>query len=163
MNIIEFILYPALFNISLNIFYEIKRYFNLISFDKPFDFGLSFFDGRRILGESTTWGGLFVIILISFILGLFVEKFSIIFYLVALSVFFGHAIGSFIKRRLGIKRGDFLIFVDHLDYIYLSGFVLMFKGIINLEIFLIGILIIFILHPIVTYSFYKLGFRENPL
>ena len=71
LTITNFFLYFTLAwgtNICLNFLYVIKRYSpKTLSFDRPIDFGLVY-KGERLIGESTTMVGLFVVIILSLLL-----------------------------------------------------------------------------------------------
>lgn len=161
-NIILFLIPAIFFNFSLNVFYEFKRLFGFIKFDYPFDFKIKFFDGNRILGESTTWGGLLVVILLGFISDFWLDiGFSLILF--GLLVFFGHALGSFIKRRFNYERGRFMPIIDHGDYIIFSGIFFLINNKIEFNTFIISLLLVLLFQPLVTFIFYKIGLRDNPL
>lgn len=153
-------------NAALNIFHHYKLLFqdrHQIQIDYPFDFQKNFIDGRRILGKSTTWLGLVV----SLISGLFFEyifsqswQLGIIKGLIA---FFGHALGSFVKRRCGKKDGEFMIIADHGDYVILSALIFGIFQLKSLSFLLISIGVNLLIHPVLTYLGYRFGLREKKL
>jgi CDP-2,3-bis-(O-geranylgeranyl)-sn-glycerol synthase len=153
--------FPWLVNASFNLFYEIKRKYGFISYDFPFDLGLSFLDGRRILGESTTWGGLIVAISS----GLFLDVFFPGHYglLKAILTFAGHALGSFIKRRMGLARGVYVPIIDHGDYMILIGVVFTSFNLIPISIVWGALFFTLCFQPLICFVCYKIGWRDNPI
>lgn len=152
---------PAILtNLFFNIFYETKRSLNLIYLDRPLDFNIML-GKNRLLGESTTFGGLFVAILSGLLLS-YVPQFSHTFTL-AMLAYFGHAIGSFIKRRLGLPRGKYLPIIDHGDYIILSSIIFLLSKDINLNTAVTATIIVIVFQPLIGYIAYKLGLREHAI
>lgn len=112
---------------------------------KPLDFGRNFRDGRRIIGNGVTWRGTIIGTLIGTFIGILQgsvsEYYGNVFSLIpgitiihgpiptsilqgALVGLFlgggaliGDAVGSFIKRRIGIERGKAAPFLDQLDFV----------------------------------------------
>jgi CDP-2,3-bis-(O-geranylgeranyl)-sn-glycerol synthase len=150
-------------NISLNLWYMLKLWVPAIArFDAPLDLEKNFFDGKRILGQSTTWVGLPVALLV----GMGVESFFStpwIGFVKGLTVYFGHALGSFIKRRFNIPRGQFVPILDHADSITLTGIVFLAMHLAPLKIIAAGIIVTLFIQPVFSYATYKLRLRDNPL
>ena len=159
-EIIIFFLPAIITNLFFNTFYEVKRKLGWLSYDYPLDFNLRFL-GNRLLGESTTLGGLVIAILSGLVLSL-IPYFSNTMAL-ALLAYFGHALGSFIKRRMGFPRGKFMPIIDHGDYMILTSFFFIVKGIIDFKSALIGILIVLIFQPTIGYLAWKFNWRDNKI
>ena len=121
------------------------------------DFNKKFY-GRRILGNGKTVsgfvGGVFAGAVVGFILG-FIENsfnFNIINYdmdfyigfIIALGAMSGDLLGSFIKRRIGLERGESVLLLDQLDFV--AG-ALIFGYLINALPTLGGIIFVLILTP----------------
>lgn len=156
-----------LINISLNGIYVAKLYFPIINKkDQPIDFYHKFSDGTRILGDSTTVLGVVVAIasglLIQLFLGQYTQSWLGLGLISGLSVYFGHALGSFIKRRFRYDDGSFMLFVDHGDYIVLSGIVFALLGLASWHVVVLAIFMTYILHPIFTYISYLFKFHKYP-
>jgi CDP-2,3-bis-(O-geranylgeranyl)-sn-glycerol synthase len=147
-------------NISLNLFYITKKKYGVERWDTPFDFGLHL-GKNRILGQSTTWGGLVVSLGLGALIQLFFMGIPGI--VIGIGCFFGHALGSFIKRRLSIPRGAYLPVVDHGDYIIVTGFLLLCMHWLSFETYLMSICIILLIHPLFCFIGYKRGFRDHIL
>ncbi len=160
INSFSIVIPSILINTFLNIFGEIKRKYNFEKYDIHFDFDKKFKSGKPIIGTSTTWGGLILSLLLGWIIEYFFPN-SFYAILLSLCVFFGHALGSFIKRRLDIPRGEYLPIVDHGDYIILVTSVFYILGYINILTMLVSIGIILIIHPLFCIIGYYLGLREN--
>jgi hypothetical protein len=164
LTINNFLLYCFLSwgsNIILNILGALKIYYpKLKSFDLPLDGRLEY-KGDRLIGDSTTVIGLLLSIFFSLVI--FIFSSVNIYGLIPVLVYFGHTIGSIIKRRMHKKSGEFVPFVDHGDYIILVGFVFWVSGFISYEFVLYSIFLTYILHPIACFIGYKLNLRERPL
>ncbi len=169
--IIEIIQFAAplwLINMSLNLIYIVKLYSPKVkSFDRPLDAQKSMSDGSRILGNSTTWLGIVVALCAGLIVQNLVKQDfeqGVLFGIVSgLSVYLGHAIGSFIKRRFKYQDGEFMPFVDHADYVIFSGIVFGLLGVVPWSVIGVAILVTYIVHPIVTYLSYLLKLHKHPL
>ena len=75
----------------------------------------------------------------------------------------GDVLGSFIKRRLKIKRGAPCPLLDQLDFLLFPLLVLMLTGkIFNLKIYLIMIILTIVLHVTTNYIAYKLKLKDVP-
>jgi len=135
----------------------------------PIDFKRKFFDGRRILGDGKTFEG--------FALGLFFgtytgfvealvfydEKFVLIGVISSLGALLGDIAGSFVKRRLGLKRGAKAPLLDQLDFVYGAALVLSIFGFeFNILSFIIFQIIVIILHVITNRIAYVLKLKPVP-
>lgn len=150
-------------NIALNLWYLLKlRRPSVLAYDAPLDLNKNFFDGYRILGDSTTWVGLPVAVIAGISIELFLTS-VLVGTVKGLSVYFGHSIGSFIKRRFNIPRGKFVPIVDHGDSIIITGAVFYFLGWQPLSIVTTAVLLTLAVQPILAYGGYKLKLRDNPL
>ncbi len=150
-------------NASLNVFGLAKKeYPALQKIDRQFDMGLKFFDHRELFGASTTWGGLVLALVLGLVFNLihFGEGYGI---LIACTTFFGHALGSFIKRRFNMPRGAYLPIVDHGDYMILTGIVFWTYGLESLSVLLLGLILVLIFQPPTAYLAYRLGWRDNKI
>ena len=155
---------------------------------KPLDFGRNFRDGRRIIGNGVTWKGTIIGTLIGTIIGIIQGSISVyygnIFNLIpgimiiqgpiptsivqgaVIGLFLGggaligDAVGSFIKRRIGIGRGNPAPFLDQLDFVVGA---LVFASIIvfiplNMIIFILIISIV--LHLLTNMIAYLIGMKD---
>lgn len=160
-NILLFLSILWLTNGTLNLLYVLKKHVPFVkTIDRPIDLGKLFFDKKRILGNSTTILGLVVALLFSLLFSLINLYSPTVAFLTPLLVFLGHAIGSFIKRRLN-KNDVFVPFVDHGDYVIMSGVVLFSLGQISGTLALVCLLITYIAHPFIVHVAYKWGLRER--
>jgi len=151
-----------LVNMSLNALgYATNRVPALARIDVPVDFGRTFPNGMRILGDARTWNGLGL----SFILGslgsFFFPDHGL--FRLALLVWVGDALGSFVKRRLGIPRGRYTPFIDHGDYVIVAGAYAYAAGYLSLLGYAGGYVFTILVTPLVTYGAYALGLRNRPL
>lgn len=144
------------------------------------DFGSNFL-GNPLLGKGKTWEGLFFGILIGTLCGLVeiytrpylnpialkngfslqnLTIFSIFF--VALGAMIGDSIGSFVKRRLGMKRGESFPFGDQLDFLVFGFLFASFFVEVSIVSVLIFLIITPIIHRIACYLGFKLGTKKEP-
>lgn len=147
-------------NISLNLLYVLKRYvpeFQRLNY--PLDGGLSY-RGDRLIGDSVNIIGLIFCLAIGG--GLYLTGGGIILASIAPLVYIGNALGSFIKRRLHKKSGEFVPIVDHGDYMLFLGFIFVSLHYIEPLFAVLAILLTYILHPLACWAAFKLKLRENP-
>lgn len=149
----------------------------------PVDMKNNFIDGRRIIGNGVTWKGFINGTIIgTFIgalqggLGINLNQITngiipftiygsilqgiIVGFLLAFGALMGDAIGSFLKRRIGLKSGDPAPILDQLDFV--AGALLLTSFIIPLSLnFIIIIAIISIIFHILANSIaYLLGIKD---
>lgn len=168
IEVLKFTIPFWLINISLNGVYVTKLIFPVVAkCDRPLDLYKQFSNGTRVLGNSTTVIGFFVAIIVGIIVQIFLGKdleHSLQIGLISgLAVYFGHAIGSFIKRRFDYVDGAFMPFVDHGDYIILAGLIFGLMHEFSWTVIGVGVLITYILHPLFTYAAYLLKLHKQPL
>ena len=128
----------------------------------PVDFHRSFFDGKRIFGNSKTWIGLISIpvlsILTAWLLGLAIE----IGALIGVGVVLGDLFSSFTKRRLGMKESSMAIGLDQIPE---SLFPFLFVNKIYnfpLSEIALGVLSFIILELLVSRILFWLHIRKQP-
>ncbi len=164
IEVFTFLIPPMVVNGSLNFLHPLRKQSNFFAnLDKPIDGNKNFLDGKRILGDSTTFPGIFVAIIVGPILGYFVYSSVYLGLIAGICTYLGHASGSFIKRRFNIPDGKFLPIIDHSDYVIFTGLVFLLIGMISPRIFLISWFTILIIHPGFCYFGYKLGIRSEIL
>lgn len=155
---------------------------------KPLDFGRNFRDGRRIIGNGVTWKGTIIGTLIGTIIGIIQGSISAyygnIFSLVpgiaiiqgpiptsilqgALVGLFlgggaliGDAVGSFIKRRIGIERGKPAPFLDQLDFVVGALVLASLIVFIPLNMIIIILIISIVLHLLTNMIAYLIGMKD---
>ncbi len=149
----------------------------------PLDFGRTYSDGRRVLGDGKTFrgtiGGIACGILaglllnqIAPLLGLptFGEGIGQIPVLVGLSAgsLLGDIVASFFKRRLGLKRGAPLFIIDQLDFVFGSWILtyllapVWFAENFTPTILLVVLIITPILHRVTNIIGYRIGAKREP-
>jgi len=112
----------------------------LVGGGKPIDFGRTYKDGKRILGDGKTWRGLIIGTLVGMVGGFGLSiaakyinqtEFSyigvtdffgfpymiLIVFSICFGALFGDVVESFFKRRRGIGRGKDWIPFDQIDFI----------------------------------------------
>lgn len=133
----------------------------------PIDFGKNFFDGRRILGDGKTIEGFVGGTLAGIAIAAVLERWGLhgLFEGTVLSMgaLLGDMLGSFIKRRLGYKRGDPVLLLDQLDFLFGAlGLYWLFFDDIGVGIFVFLVLITPILHIVTNAGAYFLGLKKVP-
>jgi CDP-2,3-bis-(O-geranylgeranyl)-sn-glycerol synthase len=159
---LSFFMWCSVVNMSYNfLWYLVQNVSWIKHYERPLDLRCVFFDGKPLLGDSTTMGGF----LWTGALGLVGEYLcpGLHFFVLAWCVFFGHALGSFIKRRLGLARGSFLPVVDHGDSIVLAGVVAYFYEWIPTTVAVWAVLLTYALTPLITFIGFRLHVRPVPL
>lgn len=163
VELLKYLLPCLAINAALNLWYLWKlKNPKIAQLDGPLDCNWTLPDHQRLLGQSTTWVGIVVAIATGIAIEIFLTT-PIIGTLKGLTVYFGHALGSFTKRRLKLPRGNFLPIIDHGDSIILTGIVFYFGGLESGMIVLIAIIATLLVQPLITFTSYKLGWRDNPL
>jgi hypothetical protein len=163
-EILQFVVPCWLINMSLNLIYIAKRNFPALeTFDQPLDGGMRLRDGQRLLGSSTTWLGIIVAIIAGLLIQRLFGQTIMIGLLTGLTVYIGHTLGSFIKRRAHVKDGGFLPGVDHANYVITTGIIFGLMHLFPWQVILIGIALTYVLHPIVAYLAYLIGWHRYPL
>jgi CDP-diglyceride synthetase len=155
---------------------------------KPLDFGRNFRDGRRIIGNGVTWRGTIIGTLIGTIIGIIQGSISVyygnVFNLIPgitiiqgpiptsilqgaiIGLFLGggaligDAVGSFIKRRIGIERGKAAPFLDQLDFVVGALVFASFIVFIPLNMIIIILVISIVLHLLTNMIAYLIGMKD---
>ena len=150
---------------------------------KPLDFGKSDKNGVRWIGDGVTWRGLIGGTLLGTLVGAVQGYFGpdlllyfgeyittpiavgvvngiIIGFLLAFGALIGDAIGSFIKRRLGIGRGKPAPILDQLDFLIVALLFASFVVKFDLNFIIIAILLTMIIHLIANTGAYLLGIKD---
>jgi len=90
----------------------------------PVDFGMKLWDRRRIFGDGKTWRGLFAGFIFGTAAGFVVASYKasadyfLLAPLLAGGALIGDLLGSFIKRRMGMKQGHPSLFMDQLLFLF---------------------------------------------
>jgi CDP-2,3-bis-(O-geranylgeranyl)-sn-glycerol synthase len=141
----------------------------------PVDFGKSMKDGKRIFGDHKTWRGIIFGIIFGVIAGLIVWYVAykqhgiftvypwFIGFFMSIGDHFADLLGSFVKRRIGIKSGGAFPLYDQGSWM-ITGFVFSFPFIwaeINLWFYFVtSIIVAPLLHFILNIPAYWLGLKD---
>jgi len=143
----------------------------LISKGRPIDFGKKFIDGKRLLGDGKTWEGLVTGLLggslASIVVSTYLRQSSFIpiSVLASFMALIGDILESFIKRRLGIKRGEPLPILDQLDFAIaatLTYAILGYMKEVALDYIIMALLIILIMHLTTNVIAYLMKLKDRP-
>ncbi len=127
----------------------------------PIDLGRKFLDGKRILGDGKTFKGFFAGVLTGTFIGTLQGRLVLGFFL-SIGALVGDMAGSFVKRRLNIKRGDSAPLLDQLDFILGAVlFSLIFaRNYVATDIIVTALLITPVLHLLANRVTYKVGYKD---
>ena len=149
----------------------------------PVDFGKSDKNGIRWIGDGVTWrgfvGGTIIGTLTGAVQGYFgpaiIENFGqyiitpivvdipsgiLIGFLLGFGALLGDALGSFIKRRLGIGRGKPAPILDQLDFLIVALILVSPVVELNLLFIILAIALTLIIHLIANTGAYILGIKD---
>ena len=149
----------------------------------PVDFGKTDKNGVRWIGDGVTWRGLIGGTIIGTITGAVQGYFGgeiianfgqyiitpiitdiqsgiLIGFLLGFGALLGDALGSFLKRRLGIGRGKPAPILDQLDFVIVALILVSFVVKLNLLFVIIVIIATLIVHLISNTCAYLLGLKD---
>ncbi|MDD2756123.1 MAG: CDP-2,3-bis-(O-geranylgeranyl)-sn-glycerol synthase [Methanothrix sp.] len=147
------------------------------------DFGMTFHDGNRMLGDGKTFRGTMAGTLGGIIIGLLLNHlapnlglpsfglgFGQLPVLVGLSfgAMLGDIVAAFFKRRMGLKRGAQLFIIDQLDFVVGSWALTMilapewFWQNFTSSLMIVVIIITPILHRVMNIIGYHMGSKREP-
>ena len=149
----------------------------------PVDFGKSDKNGARWIGDGVTWRGFAAGTIVGTLTGIIqgflgpsiVKEFGqfittpiitnipegiIIGFLLGFGALLGDAIGSFIKRRLGIGRGNPAPFLDQLDFIIVALILVSFVVELSPTVIIIAIVLTLAIHLLTNSVAYLLGLKD---
>lgn len=155
---------PAwIFNMATNCMEPLRRFSPWIArYNFTLDRGIVLRDGNRLLGDSV---GLFVLIpssILAVVLSFIFQTPVWLMFLVMACVFVGDALGSFVKRRFGFKRGEFMPIADHGDYMIVTGIVFWATGLVPFGLVVLALGVTYFVHPCICYLGYKLHIKTEP-
>lgn len=130
-------------------------------FGRPLDGGRVFRDGRPLLGASKTWRGLGAAVLTTPILAMLLDLSWLLGLVAALGAMSGDLFASFIKRRLGRRPTESVLFLDQIPEALIPSLALQGAlGLSALQIVIVTIgftLIDLLLTPVAARLFGLLG------
>lgn len=149
----------------------------------PVDFGKSDKKGVRWIGDGVTWRGLIAGTVVGTLTGIvqgylgpeIIQTFgqyiitpiitdissgAVIGFLLGFGALLGDAIGSFLKRRVGIDRGKPAPLLDQLDFIIIALILVSFAVKLNWLCVLLAILLTLIIHLLTNTIAYLLGIKD---
>ncbi|MBR5954781.1 MAG: CDP-2,3-bis-(O-geranylgeranyl)-sn-glycerol synthase [Methanobrevibacter sp.] len=150
---------------------------------KPLDCGKTDSKGNRWIGDGVTWRGLIGGTILGTLIGAIQGYYGpsllasygqyittpiaigvlnglIIGFLLAFGALVGDALGSFLKRRLGIGRGKPAPILDQIDFLVVA---LLFASLVvnfSLEFIIIAVVLTMIIHLISNTGAYLLGIKD---
>ena len=120
----------------------------------PVDFGKKDSTGIRWIGDGVTWRGLIAGTLIGMLTGILIG------FLLGFGALVGDALGSFLKRRLGIGRGKPAPFLDQLDFIVVALIFVSPVVELNPLFIIVAIVLTVIIHLVANGAAYLLGLKD---
>ncbi|MEM3556107.1 MAG: CDP-2,3-bis-(O-geranylgeranyl)-sn-glycerol synthase [Candidatus Micrarchaeia archaeon] len=145
----------------------------------PVDFGKKFIDGERILGDGKTWRGLLAGLSFGSITGILEQllcshsvlssnlclNFLPLGFTLSLGAMLGDIVGSFIKRRMRIRRGQPSLILDQLTFLLfalLLSLPILPDGFITVEAIVFLVILTYFLHVLTNIIANKLGLKKVP-
>ena len=124
----------------------------------PVDFGKSDSKGNRWIGDGVTWRG----VVAGRIIGVIPDVSSgiLIGFLLGFGAILGDALGSFLKRRIGIGRGKPAPLLDQLDFLIMALILVSFVVELNWLFIVIAIILTLAIHLIANGCAYLLGLKD---
>ena len=132
----------------------VKRY------NKPIDFGRKW-RGKPLLGPGKTWFGLISGVAVGSLIGLLQGSLELGFML-GLGAMIGDSAGSFVKRRLGLKRGAKAPGIDQLDFVLGAFLFAGLIGVFNWKYLVIALVVTPLLHWLASIAGYRLKLKREP-
>jgi CDP-2,3-bis-(O-geranylgeranyl)-sn-glycerol synthase len=148
---------------------------------KPIDLGKNWNDRNRIFGNGKTFEGFAFGLFTGFLVGAleaylypelnaYAMQFNVtlplitlfIGFMISFGALFGDLAGSFIKRRLGLKRGADVPLLDQWNFIIGATLFAMWFTEITVWMFLIMLLITPVVHRIANIVAYKIKIKKEP-
>lgn len=133
----------------------------------PIDGGRCFLDGRRILGDGKSVEGFVSGVVAGMAVGLALERLCALStgeaLTLSLGAMLGDALGSFIKRRFGLERGEPAPLLDQLSFLLIA--LLMYQlayGRLDAPIVATLIAATPPVHLLANYLAYRLRLKEKP-
>ncbi|RLG80901.1 MAG: hypothetical protein DRO13_02590 [Thermoprotei archaeon] len=135
------------------------------------DFSMFFLDGKPLLGKNKTWEG----IAIGLYMGI-ASSLALSIYLrdplliplgagASASALIGDLLGSFTKRRIGVRSGDPLPLLDQLDFAIASSLYYTLLGIreftVQYSYVALSLLLILVLHLLSNRIAYLIGVKDK--
>lgn len=150
--------------------------------ETPVDFKKTM-KNTRIIGDGVTWRGLIIGTIIGTIIGIIqgyigsfiIQNFGayittpvivnlnegiLIGFLLGFGALVGDALGSFLKRRIGIERGKPAPFLDQLDFLIIAILFTSFVVKFSIEFIIISIVLTFIIHLLANTFAYLIGIKD---
>jgi len=145
----------------------------------PVDFRRKFIDGERILGDGKTWRGLLAGLCFGSLTGLLEAQlchsafipssicmnFTFLGFALSLGTMLGDLAGSFVKRRMRIKRGQPSLILDQLSFLL---FALLFslpyvpQDLLAVDSLLSLVVLTYLLHVLTNILANRLGLKKVP-
>ena len=134
----------------------------------PIDFGKKLKDNRRVLGDGKTFEGLLISLTFGTTVGVIIAKFLglnwiYISFIESLAAMLGDMLGAFIKRRLGMERGQRAPLLDQLDF-FLASTLALYLLHVNLYVLQVLIMAVIVvgLHMFTNYVAFRLKIKSVP-
>lgn len=166
IHILSFALPCWITNISFQFIRAVKdrvpthhkiRNYNIDKFD------FTFFDKKPFIGGGIRITSIVPVIILPLFFNLYISISYSYYLLLTSSVFAGDLLGSFIKRRFNYRKGEFMPFIDHGDYILFTGIIFIHLKFISLQVFLGTLFLTYILHPLICFIGYKMHIKNQIL
>lgn len=141
----------------------LARHFPLLAkLDQPLDRRMIVFDGRRLLGASKTWRGLFAAGTSTTLVAVLLECDWYAGLLVAALAMLGDCASSFIKRRLGMQPGAMALGLDQVPEALLPALYWRHYASFAWPDVLLVVVLFFFIELLLSRLLYTLKIRKRP-
>ena len=132
------------------------------SFDHPLDNGVIFGDGRPLFGESKSWRGILLALLLTPLASILVGLGWLLGIVVAVFAMLGDLFSSFIKRRMGMPSSSMALGLDQVPEVLFP--LLACDWLVEMTLQQIGLLVLlfFVLELVLSRILYWLHIRSQP-
>jgi len=145
----------------------------------PVDLNMRFIDGKRILGDGKTWRGLVAGLCFGSLTGLLEAQlcysavipsslcmnFTALGFVLSLGTMLGDLAGSFVKRRMGMKRGHPSLILDQLSFLLFATLLslpYLPDGLLAVDSVVFLVVLTYLLHVLSNIVANRLGLKKVP-
>ncbi|UNQ72488.1 CDP-2,3-bis-(O-geranylgeranyl)-sn-glycerol synthase [Infirmifilum sp. NZ] len=132
----------------------------------PLDFGATFTDGRRVLGDNKSIEGFLGGVAAGTAGGALLQLFGLhdllSAFVMSIGALTGDLVGAFVKRRLGLRPGDPAPLLDQLDFVAGSVLAYWLYKPPPLEYVVVVVVLTPLIHLVTNAVAYVLGIKDRP-
>lgn len=130
--------------------------------DRPLDGGRVLADGQRLLGDSKTWRGILLALLITELSALLLLFPAGIGVMIGFGAMLGDVFSSFIKRRLGLESSSMALGLDQIPEALLPLIMVGYRLELSWSAIVWTVAGFIVLELLLSPVFFRLGIRKRP-